>query len=82
MTKVSLGSAKNFIMQDITDFFKENIVNTHTRLDCRNLAFVKYLNLRHSSVADIDTSFLLLLKLIDIAFSNIKKIELFQNILL
>ena len=69
--KVSMGSANNFNMQDIIDFFKEHIISTHTRLDFRNLAFVRYLNLRNSTIADVDTSFLLLLYLIDIAFSNI-----------
>ena len=53
--KVSMGSANNFNMQDIIEFFKENIISTHTRLCCRNLAFVRYLNLRNSTIADVET---------------------------
>ena len=55
MAKASLGSARSFDLHDITDFFKENIVTTHTRLCCRNLAFVRYLNLRNSTIVDVET---------------------------
>ena len=55
MAKVSLGAARSFDLHDITEFFKDNIISTHTRLDCCNLAFVKYLNIRHSTIADVET---------------------------
>ena len=55
MAKVSLGAARSFDLHDITEFFKENIVTTHTRLCCRNLAFVRYLNLRNSIIVDVET---------------------------
>ena len=52
--KVSFGCVRCFVMNGDTVYFRENIINQHTRLDCRNLAYVKYLNLRHSSVANIE----------------------------
>ena len=75
----SLGSVSSFEIGDNTVYFKENIICTHSRLDHRNIACVKYLNLRHSSITDIEMRFLLLLQHFDIAFSGIKNINLLKN---
>ena len=51
----SVGSLSSIKIGDNTVYFKENIVNTHTRINSHNLARIKYLNLRHSSISDIET---------------------------
>ena len=49
----SVGSLISIIIGDNTVYFKDNLVTAHTRFDHRNLARIKYLNLRHSSINDI-----------------------------
>ena len=53
MAKASLGAANIAEIDGVTVFFADNVVVTHTRLDLRNLARIKYLNLRHSSISDL-----------------------------
>ena len=77
--KVSMGATNNYDLLNDFIFFKENIVAQHSKLDQRNLIFVKFLNLRHSSITNVNTSYFILLALIDIAFSNIQSIDLFEN---
>ena len=63
-------------MEDETIYFSENIVNYYSKFDARNLIFVKYLNLRHSSITEVDARYLLMLVYIDIAFSKVKQANL------
>ena len=47
-------------------YFDNNII---IKLDCRNLYYCRYLNLRHSSYTDIQIELLVSLVCIDISFS-------------
>ena len=50
MNSVSLGVANVAQINDFEVYFKEGRVDVGTVFDGRNLVFVKYLNLRNSSV--------------------------------
>ena len=80
MTSVSVGSANIVDINNFIIHFNDNIVSKYKSVDCRNLAFCKFLNLRHASITDIETRSLLLLEYVDIAFSCIEFIDLFLNI--
>ena len=51
----SVGSLSSIEIGDNTVYFKDNIVNTHIRINSHNLSRVKYLNLRNSTISDIET---------------------------
>ena len=69
----------NFIeIDDDLLYFVENIVSQHRKFDGKNMVFCKYLNLRHSSIDQLNAEYLILLEYVDIAFSNVKNVDLFD----
>ena len=63
-------------MDDDKARFTDNLVVGFERFDARNLFFCRFLNLRHSAINFVDTTYLFSLEHIDIAFSRIKNISL------
>ena len=55
MVKASIGCVNCFVINGDTIYFGENINKTHAKIDCRNMASIKYLNMRHSTISDIET---------------------------
>ena len=55
LEKARLGAANIVEIEGEAVYFKDNIITTNTRFDYRNLSRTKYLNLRHSSISDIET---------------------------
>ena len=63
MTKVGFGVANSMLAEDEEIHFTENILKIQykAKLELRNIALCKFLNLRHCPVSTISASFLLLL---------------------
>ena len=77
--KGSMGSTTSIEINDNTVFFKENLINIFNIIETKNLMYCRYLNLRHSSISGLDTTYLLLLEYIDISFSKINFVDFTKN---
>ena len=53
LEKASLGAANIAEIEGEAVYFKDNIVTAPTWFDHRNLARIKYLNLRYSSISNV-----------------------------
>ena len=73
-----MGTSNFFEVDDDLLYFVDSIVSQHRKFDGKNLAFCKYLNLRHSSIDQLNAEYLILLEYVDIAFSNVKNVDLFD----
>ena len=72
---VSLGSSSSVEKCDDTVYFVERIVSVHSAIDERNLAWCKYLNLRHSSVNKLSSRYLFAVSHVDVSFSLISDVD-------
>ena len=76
MSVVSLGSANSVEIRDETVYFSDNIVVNYNKITVNNLFYCEFLNLRHSLIDSLDVAYLIMLRYLDLAFSQIAKINL------
>ena len=71
MSKISLGAAYKTFTNSKSISFDEKFVLDYTSIDTRNLIYCNYLNLRGSTIANLNTRYFVFLLYIDVAHTNI-----------